>query len=107
MPSLLGPLTRISDLVGAMKAYSYMDQGLDKQVIDLREGIVNTLIILKHKWKKKDIHIVKKFEDVPKISAYGSELNQVWTNLIIDDEIVLPPASGCEQLHISVSSVTA
>ena len=79
---LMESTTRISDLVGAMKAYSYMDQGLDKQEIDLREGIVNTLIILKHKWKKKDIHIVKKFEDVPKVSAYGSELNQVWTNLI-------------------------
>jgi signal transduction histidine kinase len=79
---LMESTTRISSLVGAMKAYSYMDQGLDKQEIDLREGIVNTLIILKHKWKKKDVHIVKKFEDVPKISAYGSELNQVWTNLI-------------------------
>jgi len=74
--------TRISDLVGAMKAYTYMDQGLDKQEVDLREGVVNTLIILKHKWRKKGVTIVKHFEDVPKVSAYGSELNQVWTNLI-------------------------
>lgn len=74
--------TRISDLVGAMKAYTYMDQGLDKQEVDLREGVVNTLIILKHKWRKKGVTIVKNFADVPKVSAYGSELNQVWTNLI-------------------------
>ena len=74
--------TRISDLVGAMKAYTYMDQGLDKQEVDLREGLVNTLVILKHKWHKKGVTIVKNFEDVPKVSAYGSELNQVWTNLI-------------------------
>ena len=74
--------TRISDLVGAMKAYTYMDQGLDKQEVDLREGVVNTLIILKHKWHKKGVTIVKHLEDVPKVSAYGSELNQVWTNLI-------------------------
>ena len=74
--------TRISDLVGAMKAYTYMDQGLDKQEVSLREGVVNTLVILKHKWHKKGVTIVKNFEDVPKVSAYGSELNQVWTNLI-------------------------
>jgi len=79
---LMESTTRISDLVGAMKAYTYMDQGLEKQEIDLREGIVNTLVILKHKWKKKGVYLVKKFEDVPRISAYGSELNQVWTNLI-------------------------
>ena len=74
--------TRISDLVGAMKAYSYMDQGLDKQEIDLKEGIINTLIILKHRWKKKSINLVKNFGDLPKVPAYGSELNQVWTNLL-------------------------
>lgn len=73
---------RISDLVGAMKAYSYMDQGLDKQEVDLREGVINTLIILKHRWRKKSVRLVKEFADVPKITAYGSELNQVWTNLL-------------------------
>lgn len=73
---------RISDLVGAMKAYSYMDQGLEQQEVDLKEGIINTLIILKHRWRKKDVRIVKEFEGVPKLTAYGSELNQVWTNLL-------------------------
>ncbi len=79
---LIESTARISDLVGAMKAYTYMDQGLEKQEVDLKEGIVNTLIILKHKLKKKDVTVEKHFADLPKVPAYGSELNQVWTNLL-------------------------
>ena len=74
--------TRISDLVSAMKSYTYMDQGLDKQLVDVHKGIKDTLTILKHRWQKKDIHIKKKLGDLPEVRAFGSELNQVWTNLI-------------------------
>ena len=73
--------TRISDLVGAIKNYSYMDRG-DIQEVDLHEGLDNTLKILHHKIKY-GIEVIKDYSaDIPKISAYGSELNQVWTNLI-------------------------
>ena len=74
--------TRISDLVGAMKSYTYMDQGLDKQPVDIHKGIKDTLTILKHRWKKRSVEIEKKFGDLPRVPAFGSELNQVWTNLI-------------------------
>ena len=74
--------TRISDLVGAMKSYTYMDQGLEKREVDLHQGLIDTLIILKHKWQRKSINIVKEFGGVDTLPAYGSELNQVWTNLI-------------------------
>ena len=79
---LIESTTRMSDLVSAMKAYTYMDRDQEKQATDLHEGIVNTLIILKHKLKNKNIQVVKEFAEVPPIHAYGSELNQVWTNLI-------------------------
>lgn len=79
---LIESTSRISDLVNAMKAYTYMDRGQDKQATDLHDGIINTLIILKHKWQTKNIKIVKEFAELPAIPAYGSELNQVWTNLI-------------------------
>ena len=73
--------SRISDLVGAIKNYSYMDRG-EVQEIDLHEGLDNTLKILHHKIKY-GIEVIKDYSaDIPKISAYGSELNQVWTNLI-------------------------
>ncbi len=71
---------RISELVKAVKAYSYMDQS-PMQEVDIHEGIENTLAILGHKLKR--VTVVRAFApDLPRITAYGSELNQVWTNLI-------------------------
>lgn len=76
--------TRISELVGAIKEYSYMDQA-KLQELDIHKGLDNTLLILKYKLKKKDITVTRDYaESLPVIKAYGSELNQVWTNLIVN-----------------------
>jgi signal transduction histidine kinase len=76
--------TRISELVGAIKEYSYMDQA-KVQELDVHKGLDNTLLILKYKLKKKNITVTRDYaESLPKIKAYGSELNQVWTNLIVN-----------------------
>ena len=76
--------TRISELVGAIKEYSYMDQA-SVQEVDIHKGLDNTLLILKYKLKKKDISVTRDYaESLPLIKAYGSELNQVWTNLIVN-----------------------
>lgn len=73
---------RISELVGAIKEYSYMDQAAVQEV-DVHKGLENTLLILKHKLRVKNIDVVRSYaDDLPRITAYGSELNQVWTNLI-------------------------
>jgi signal transduction histidine kinase len=82
--SLLGEVKestrRVSELVAAMRAYSQLDRGSVQQ-IDVTDGLASTLVMLSH--KLGDISIVKDFgPDVPKISAYAGELNQVWTNLI-------------------------
>ena len=75
---------RISELVGAIKEYSYMDQA-KVQELDIHKGLDNTLLILKYKLKKKDITVTRDYaESLPLIKAYGSELNQVWTNLIVN-----------------------
>jgi signal transduction histidine kinase len=72
---------RISELVRAIKEYSYMDQA-PLQEIDLHQGIENTLVMLKYKLKH-GIAVEKNFDkSIPRICAYGGELNQVWTNLI-------------------------
>lgn len=72
--------TRISTLVSAVKSYVYMDQA-PLQEIDVHEGLENTLVILHH--KLKNIEVVREYDrTLPAISAYGSELNQVWTNLL-------------------------
>ena len=75
---------RISELVGAIKEYSYMDQA-SVQEVDIHKALDNTLLILKYKLKKKDIKVTRDYaESLPLIKAYGSELNQVWTNLIVN-----------------------
>ena len=75
---------RISELVGAIKEYSYMDQA-SVQEVDVHKGLDNTLLILKYKLRKKNIEITREYaDDLPHMKAYGSELNQVWTNLIVN-----------------------
>ena len=72
--------SRISDLVGAVKRYSYMDQA-PKQRVDLREGLESTLTMLGH--ALTGIVIEREYDPtLPQIAAFGGELNQVWTNLI-------------------------
>ena len=70
---------RMSEIVGALKSYTHLDQA-PLQEVDVRKGLEDTLLILKTKLKETDVEL--EFEEVPKIMAYGSELNQVWTNLI-------------------------
>ena len=71
---------RIAELVKAVKSYSYMDQS-PMQEVDIHEGIESTLTMLGH--KLKNVTLARSFDrSLPRIMAYGSELNQVWTNLI-------------------------
>jgi signal transduction histidine kinase len=72
---------RISDIVRAVKSYSYLDQA-PIQLVDVHEGLENTLVILRHKLKH-GITVHRSYKlDLPRIQAYASELNQVWTNII-------------------------
>ena len=72
---------RISYLVQAIKEYSYMDQAAMKEV-DLHQGLENTLTILQYKLKC-GINVVRDYdESLPRICAFGGELNQIWTNLM-------------------------
>jgi signal transduction histidine kinase len=71
----------ISEIVKAVKNYSYLDQA-PIQEVDVRETLETTLVILRHKLKA-GVQITRDYApDLPRIDAYGSELNQVWTNLI-------------------------
>jgi len=72
---------RISEIVGAVKGYAYLDQA-PVQRVDVRVGIDQTLVILKHRLRD-GVEVVRDFaDDLPEIEVRGSELNQVWTNLI-------------------------
>jgi len=72
---------RMSEIVKALKTYSYLDQA-PVQTVDVHKGLDNTLVILRHKLEA-NISVRREYApDLPKIQAYGSELNQVWTNII-------------------------
>jgi signal transduction histidine kinase len=71
----------MSEIVKAVKTYSYLDQA-PIQEVDVIENLENTLILLRPKISA-EISITRNYaDDVPRIEAYGSELNQVWTNII-------------------------
>ncbi len=72
--------TRVSTLVGAAKQYSQLDRA-PFQVVDVHDLLSSTLLMMSA--KLKGVKIVKNYDkSLPKIPAYASELNQVWTNLI-------------------------
>jgi signal transduction histidine kinase len=74
-------VTRISELVRAIKDYSYMDQA-PVQEVDVHQGLESTLTILSYRLKR-GITVVRDYDpNLPRICAYGGELNQVWTNLM-------------------------
>lgn len=91
---------RLSQLVRAVKAYSYMDQTL-LQEVDVHEGLESTLTILSYKLKG-GVLVKREYDrSLPRISPYGSELNQVWTDLI-DNAIDAMGRRG--QIWVRISS---
>lgn len=73
--------SRISDLVLAIKEYTFMDQA-PIQNVDIIKSLENTLTILNHKLKR-GVVVTRDYQRVPLlVNSFGSELNQVWTNLI-------------------------
>jgi signal transduction histidine kinase len=82
--------TRISELVQAIKEYTYMDQGAEQE-LDIHAGIESTLTILAYKLRGKSIQVEREYDTrLPKICAFGAELNQVWTNLIANAIDAMP-----------------
>jgi signal transduction histidine kinase len=78
--TLLNSTSRIFDLISAVKAYSYMDRAPILEV-DVTAGLDATLQMLQSRIGK--VHVIRDYAPgLPTISAYGSELNQVWTALI-------------------------
>lgn len=88
---------RISDLVRAVKEYTYADQG-GEQEIDIHQGLESTLLIFRHRLKH-GVEVKLDFDrSLPRICARGSQLNQVWTNLI-DNAIDAMQGKGELRIH--------
>ncbi len=102
---------RISEIVGAVREYTYLDRAPVQRIV-VTAGIESTLVILRSKWKA-GVAVGRSYApDLPAIEAYGSELNQVWTNLIDnaihamsgtgDLAITATPAPGGEGVVVEI-----
>ena len=104
--------TRISSLVGAIKSHVHMDRTNERQPTNLHKDIDNTLTLLGHKIREKNINVKKSYcDDLVDVYAYVGELNQVWTN-IIDNAIYAVEAGGevliettCDEKNVYVKII--
>jgi len=87
---------RVAGIVRAMKSYTYLDLAPLIEV-DVHEGLENTLVIMQHKLKQ-GVTVKREYApNLPRIEAYASELNQVWTNIIDNAVDAMNPSSGSGQ----------
>ncbi|MDI3254683.1 MAG: ATP-binding protein [Bacillota bacterium] len=78
--AMLDSTKRIFDLIRAIKDYSYMDQA-PIQEVDIPQGLENTLTMLQS--RLQHVEVERRYApDLPRLSAYASELNQVWMALL-------------------------
>ncbi len=86
--------TRIAGLVLAVKGFTHMDQGAAAGPLNLAQGLVNTVAVLKSKARGKSVAVSVEVEpDLPRVRGFAGELNQIWGNLI-DNALDAVPASG-------------
>ena len=83
--------TRIHDLVGAVKRFTYMDRATVREPQNLGQGLADTVAVLGSKARAKLASVRLDIQaNLPKVGAYGGELNQVWSNLIENALDALP-----------------
>lgn len=75
-------LERIVDIVKSLRSFARLDQA-DMDTIDIHEGLESTLTLVRHELKT-DIELVRKFGQLPMITCYPNQLNQVFMNLLVN-----------------------
>ncbi len=85
LASMQAGANRIKQIVLSLRNFSRLDEQ-DRKVIDIHEGIESTLVILQHRLqdqpKRREIHVIKNYGELPKIDCYPAQLNQVFMNLL-------------------------
>ena len=86
--------SRIHQLVAAIKRFTYMDKPGVPDLVDVEQGLRDTIVMLGNKARGKNVAVTIKIDaNLPKAHGFGGELNQVWTNLI-DNAIDAAPQGG-------------
>ena len=98
---------RIQEIVLSLRNFSRLDEAEFKQ-IDIHEGIESTLMILHHRLKAKlnqpEIQVIKKYNQLPLVECYPSQLNQVLMNILVNAVDVLETIiNPC--IHISTQLI--
>ncbi|MGQ0643568.1 MAG: ATP-binding protein, partial [Gemmatimonadaceae bacterium] len=96
--TLLGDMktasSRIYDLVGAVKRFTFMDRGGAAEPIDVAQGLRDTVAVMRAKAREKECELrLDVRADLPPVRAVGGELNQIWSNLI-DNALDAVPRGG-------------
>ena len=86
LDKLLGSMNvgaeRVHEIVKSLRNFSRLDEATVKDV-DIHEGLDSTLLILNHRLKH-NVTVVKKYGDLPLVRCYPAQLNQVFTNIIVN-----------------------
>ena len=83
LKDLQSAATRVRDLVDTVKSYSYMDRATEAVETDIHAAIEDTLKILTHKLRNKNITVTRSYDpELPRVLVNAGEMNQVWTNLL-------------------------
>jgi signal transduction histidine kinase/putative methionine-R-sulfoxide reductase with GAF domain len=112
LPKLVGSMKagaeRITDIVLGLRNFSRLDEAKIKSV-DIHEGIDNTLMILNHQLalpnKIPDIQIIKEYGQLPKVSCYVNQLNQVFMNIINNAIYALKENMECWQSSTKIPTI--
>ena len=90
---------RISNLIAAVKRFTYMDQAVAPKPVDLVAGLRDTMLVLNAKAREKNVILTLDApSDVPAIEGIGGELNQIWINLV-ENAIDAAPKNG----HVTIA----
>jgi PAS domain S-box-containing protein len=100
---------RVMNIVTRLKSFARLDEA-DLKTVDIHEGIEDTLVLIHHELKH-NITVVKNYGNIPPISCFPSQLNQVFLNLLVNSKqaikdkgtITITTQMKNEKVHIKFS----
>lgn len=107
MGSMQTGAERISTMILALRIFSRLNES-DIKAVDIHEGLDSTLLLLQHRLRKEmkcpEIKVIKQYGNLPLVTCYASQLNQVFFNLL--NNAIDAIDSGLEKGITELSSPT-
>ncbi|NET55356.1 MAG: response regulator [Symploca sp. SIO2E6] len=105
--SMLVGSERIKKIVNSLRNFA-RDSESALKTVDIHEGIDNTLLILQHRLRavgnRSSIEVIKEYGQLPLVTCYAGELNQVFMNLLSNAiDALVPPfmKNGMSELTVN------